>query len=83
MGHGRAYVHGFKGGSGLQELKAFGSCKKKLSHAQVGPVGSGKSSLLLALLGELEGIKGTGGGSVGGRVAYAAQEAWILTGRAS
>ncbi|KAF8585441.1 ABC protein [Ramaria rubella] len=41
----------------------------------VGPVGSGKSSLLLGLIGEM---RRTGGSSVfGGSVAYCAQSAWI------
>ncbi|KAF8582394.1 ABC protein [Ramaria rubella] len=43
--------------------------------AIVGPVGSGKSSLLLGLIGE---VRRTGGSSVfGGSVAYCAQSAWI------
>ena len=56
--------------------------------AVVGPVGSGKSSLLLALLGELhaEHASGTRGGApakpcrrvMPARVAYAPQEAWVM-----
>ena len=42
----------------------------------VGRVGSGKSSLVSALLGEME--KASGRVRVGGRVAYAAQQAWIV-----
>ena len=45
-----------------------------------GPVGSGKSSLLLAMLGELWGMRKaqlTPRAFVRGRVAYVAQEAWI------
>ena len=43
--------------------------------AVVGTVGSGKSSLLSALLGEME--KGEGSVEVCGRVAYVSQQAWI------
>lgn len=43
--------------------------------AVVGHVGSGKSSLLSALLGEMQRIKGAV--NVRGKVAYAAQQAWI------
>lgn len=45
-------------------------------HIVVGPVGAGKSSLLMTILGELpvsEGIK-----KVHGRVGYASQQAWIF-----
>eukprot|EP00878_Enallax_costatus_P008308 GHUV01008686.1.p1 GENE.GHUV01008686.1~~GHUV01008686.1.p1 ORF type:complete len:1320 (+),score=395.23 GHUV01008686.1:299-4258(+) len=42
----------------------------------VGSVGSGKSSLLSALIGQMERINGTV--AVGGRVAYVAQTAWII-----
>ncbi|ETV90676.1 hypothetical protein H310_14570 [Aphanomyces invadans] len=41
----------------------------------VGPVGSGKSSLVSAILGEIHQVGGTR--TVAGRVAYANQEAWI------
>jgi len=47
--------------------------------AIVGPVGSGKSSLLQAILGEMR----SDGGSrviVGGRLAYSPQQAWIMNG---
>ena len=43
--------------------------------AIVGPVGSGKSSLLLAILGEL--VRTTGSTRVEGSVAYAPQKPWI------
>ena len=43
--------------------------------AIVGPVGSGKSSLIGALLGELE--VESGAVSVGGKVAYVPQQAWM------
>ena len=46
--------------------------------AVVGAVGSGKSSLALALLGEVPRVDGTF--STYGRVAYASQSAWILSG---
>ena len=42
----------------------------------VGRVGSGKSSLVQALLGEME--RDSGRIAVGGRLAYAAQQAWII-----
>ena len=44
----------------------------------VGPTGSGKSSLLHALLGEMQPLGGAV--AVHGRVAYAAQQAWIFKG---
>jgi hypothetical protein len=44
--------------------------------AIIGPVGSGKSSLCNALLGEM--VQTRGSVRVGGKVAYAAQTAWIL-----
>jgi ATP-binding cassette subfamily C (CFTR/MRP) protein 1 len=46
--------------------------------AVVGPVGCGKSSLLLAILGELE--RTSGSQVVHGSIAYCAQQAWILAG---
>jgi ABC-type multidrug transport system fused ATPase/permease subunit len=42
----------------------------------VGSVGSGKSSLLAALIGQMEGVSGSV--AVGGNVAYVAQTAWIV-----
>lgn len=42
----------------------------------VGRVGSGKSSLIQAILGEMENEHGTV--NIGGSVAYAAQQAWIV-----
>lgn len=42
----------------------------------VGSVASGKSSLLSALIGQMERMQGTV--AVGGRVAYVAQSAWII-----
>lgn len=43
----------------------------------IGPVGAGKSSLLMALLGELS---TTGEMNINGRVAYASQESWTFNG---
>lgn len=45
--------------------------------AVVGPVGSGKSSLLQALIGEMRQIGGDTPVMFGGKVAYCAQVAWI------
>lgn len=41
-------------------------------------MGAGKSSLLAAILGELQGVAGRA--RVRGRLAYAPQEPWILAG---
>lgn len=49
--------------------------KKTKLTALVGPVGCGKTSLLSALLGEMEKINGTV--NVDGRLAYVPQQAWI------
>lgn len=49
--------------------------KKKSLVAVVGTVGSGKSSLMSAILGEMENVKGSL--SVNGKVGFAAQQAWI------
>ncbi|KAG8995316.1 hypothetical protein FRB94_009288 [Tulasnella sp. JGI-2019a] len=45
--------------------------------AVVGPVGSGKSSLLQAMIGEMKQTGGNGKVVFGGKVAYCAQVAWI------
>lgn len=45
--------------------------------AVVGPVGSGKSSLLQAMIGEMRQTRGDGKVVFGGKVAYCAQVAWI------
>jgi len=45
-----------------------------------GQVGSGKSSLLLACLGEMYKISATGSLTIGGRVAFVGEEAWVLRG---
>ena len=42
----------------------------------VGPVGCGKSSLLLALLGEMYGGSGPSIASLSGRISYSSQQAW-------
>lgn len=49
--------------------------KKKSLVAVVGVVGSGKSSLLSAMLGEM--LRTEGGVNVSGKVAYVSQQAWI------
>ncbi|XP_022093416.1 multidrug resistance-associated protein 4-like isoform X2 [Acanthaster planci] len=46
--------------------------------AVIGPVGCGKSSLLMALLGELPTVSGVN--ALTGRVGYTAQQPWILSG---
>lgn len=45
--------------------------------AIIGPVGSGKSSLLLGLIGEIENY--TGKMDVKGKIAYISQQPWIFT----
>lgn len=57
----------------LQDLNM--NVKKGSLIAVVGKVGSGKSSLLSALLGEMEKLRGYVG--VRGQVAYVPQQAWI------
>lgn len=52
--------------------------KRRSLVAIVGGIGSGKTSLLSAILGEME--KLTGQLEVKGRIAYVPQEAWILNG---
>ncbi|KAJ1730248.1 hypothetical protein LPJ61_003116, partial [Coemansia biformis] len=54
---------------------SFGAAAGELV-AVIGETGSGKSSLLLAVCGELEMTKGTG--KVTGRVAYLEQSPWIM-----
>lgn len=49
--------------------------KRGLSTAIVGPVGSGKSSLISAFLGEMEKLSGEI--NVDGKIAYVPQQAWI------
>jgi ABC-type multidrug transport system fused ATPase/permease subunit len=46
--------------------------------AIVGPVGSGKSSLLLAILGEMKAL--TGEITIGGDIGYSPQRSWIMNG---
>ncbi|KAI8895406.1 P-loop containing nucleoside triphosphate hydrolase protein [Globomyces pollinis-pini] len=50
---------------------------KKSKIAIVGPVGSGKSSLLSAIIGEMAKTDGTLG--INGSLAYCSQQPWILT----
>lgn len=57
----------------LKEIN-FNLTKGKLM-AIVGPVGSGKSSLISALIGEMQCMKGEV--NIDGSVAYVAQQAWI------
>jgi ABC-type hemin transport system ATPase subunit len=47
--------------------------------AVVGSVGAGKSSLLCALLGEMEQL--SGGVQLAGQLAYVSQQAWIQNAR--
>lgn len=51
------------------------SVRKGQLAAVVGPVGSGKSSLVFSLLGDTE--KLTGSVNIDGSMAYIAQQAWI------
>ncbi|CAG5124702.1 unnamed protein product, partial [Candidula unifasciata] len=46
--------------------------------AVIGPVGAGKSSLLMNILGELPALKGTV--KVSGKLAYVSQQPWIFSG---
>ncbi|GAV90679.1 ABC_tran domain-containing protein/ABC_membrane domain-containing protein [Cephalotus follicularis] len=59
----------------IENLKIMKGCKV----AVCGPVGSGKSSLLCAILGEIPRISGAGV-KVNGRKAYVPQSSWIQTG---
>ncbi|KAF9237599.1 ABC protein [Melanogaster broomeanus] len=72
-------IGGGKGGRSGGENGGAASAKKKAMEGQltaiVGPVGSGKSSLLQGLIGEMR--KVSGHVSFGGRVAYCPQTAWI------
>ena len=52
--------------------------KKGKLYTIVGPVGSGKSSLLLAILGELNINKGDV--AINGTIAYTSQDPWIISG---
>ncbi|KAL4870359.1 hypothetical protein BDV12DRAFT_60801 [Aspergillus spectabilis] len=54
------------------------SCRKGELNCIVGRVGSGKSSLLQALLGDLWKIEDGGEVVVRGRLAYVAQSAWVM-----
>ncbi|KAG5675829.1 hypothetical protein PVAND_005699 [Polypedilum vanderplanki] len=60
----------------IKVLKNINMAIKKGSlSAVVGPVGSGKTSLISAYLGEME--KLTGNVNIDGRIAYVPQQAWI------
>ena len=66
----------FSWGGKETTLKNINLFIKKINlTAVVGPVGSGKSSLISAFLGEME--KLTGEVNVDGRIAYVPQQAWI------
>ncbi|KAI1286674.1 ATP-binding cassette sub-family C member 3 [Halotydeus destructor] len=62
-----------RGASTLQNINL--NLKKGKLIAVVGTVGSGKSSLIAALLGEMERIKGKV--DISGSIAYVPQQAWI------
>ncbi|KAJ1721490.1 hypothetical protein LPJ53_003999 [Coemansia erecta] len=51
-------------------------CKRSELVAVIGKVGSGKSSLVSAILGEM--VKDSGNATVTGSIAYAPQQPWIL-----
>ena len=72
-----SFVGGAVAGAQLQKgvTAAEGAVSVDVEQV-VGRVGSGKSSLISALLGEME--HGRGRVALGGRVAYVAQTAWIL-----
>ncbi|KAG8995314.1 hypothetical protein FRB94_009286 [Tulasnella sp. JGI-2019a] len=65
----------------IQEISLSIPKKDKDGEGQVwaivGPVGSGKSSLLQAMIGEMKQTGGDGKVVFGGKVAYCAQVAWI------
>eukprot|EP00668_Euglena_longa_P015617 GGOE01019733.1.p1 GENE.GGOE01019733.1~~GGOE01019733.1.p1 ORF type:complete len:1708 (+),score=434.21 GGOE01019733.1:758-5125(+) len=64
---------------GSQDLKGLDFCIAQGDLVcVVGETGSGKSSLLMALLGEMP--QGGGRVSVGGRVAFVSQQPWIFKG---
>ncbi|XP_068086467.1 ATP-binding cassette subfamily C member 4 isoform X2 [Anabrus simplex] len=54
--------------------------KKGQLVAVIGPVGSGKSSLLHAILGEIPVVNNGGTLSFNGRLAYSSQEPWLFSG---
>ncbi|KAL4792353.1 P-loop containing nucleoside triphosphate hydrolase protein [Aspergillus venezuelensis] len=64
----------YKGDTSLENIDL--SCRKGELNCIVGRVGSGKSSLLQALLGDL--WKKDGEVVVRGRIAYVAQAAWVM-----
>lgn len=64
----------FKGDPPVLTNISLSAGKKKLV-AVVGQVGSGKSSLLSAILGDMEKVKGSV--NTNGRVAYVPQQAWV------
>ncbi|KAI8806740.1 P-loop containing nucleoside triphosphate hydrolase protein [Cladochytrium replicatum] len=59
----------------LRDLKV--DIKRGSLTAVVGAVGAGKSSLLSAIIGEME--KSSGSVAVGGKIAYCAQQPWTLS----
>jgi ATP-binding cassette subfamily C (CFTR/MRP) protein 3 len=67
-------VVGEEGAGGLADVTL--SLQAGRSYALVGPVGSGKSTLVQSILGETALVSGLA--SVRGSVAYVPQQAWIL-----
>ncbi|CRL02864.1 CLUMA_CG015851, isoform A [Clunio marinus] len=66
----------FSWGDDIPTLKNINmTVKKNNLSSVVGPVGCGKTSLISALLGEME--KNRGSVNVDGKIAYVAQQAWI------
>ncbi|XP_058808247.1 ATP-binding cassette sub-family C member 4-like isoform X2 [Phymastichus coffea] len=70
------------GGGSTSSVKHVGNVNLRIAprklYAVVGPVGSGKSSLLKLILGELQPT--TGRVVVSGEVSYASQEPWLFAG---
>ncbi|EDV26683.1 uncharacterized protein TRIADDRAFT_22330, partial [Trichoplax adhaerens] len=67
-----AWSNGFN----LQEISFTINCSKL--YALIGPVGCGKTSILMALLGELP--LSTGTIRIQGKIGYASQQPWVFSG---